>query len=183
MSTYISILRGINVSGHNMIKMDVVRQLYSELGFSDIQTFIQSGNVIFSSISSNTNQLEGAISKELHDNFGFDIPVLVLTPEELKTALNNNPFINDPIKDPAFMHLTFLSNLPDRSLIEKIPSNFFLPDEYFISGKTIYLYCPHGYGKTKLNNSFFENKLKLTATTRNLNTSNELLKLAEKISQ
>ena len=106
--------------------------------------------------------------------------MLVLTIQELKRSLEYNPFIKNQLKDPAFMHLTFLSGIPDQELVEKIHPGFYLPDEFIISGKIIYLYCPTGYGNTKLSNSFFEKKLSLTATTRNLNTSKVLLSLALK---
>jgi len=181
MTTFISILRGINVSGHNPIKMDALRQLYAGLHYSDVQTYIQSGNVIFRSAESDTRLLEKTIAAQILQTNGFRVPVLMLTLEELKSALENNPFMKDSAKDPAFMHLTFLSDNPDVFLSEKIPIENYLPDEFLISGKTIYLYCPNGYGNTKLSNTFFESKLKLTATTRNLRTAKELLALAEKI--
>ena len=181
LTTYISILRGINVSGHNPVKMDALRQLYIELGFSDIQTYIQSGNVVFRTDNTDSLLLEKTIHEKIFDSFGWKVPVIVLTINELKNSLDKNPFINSPLKDPAFMHLTFLSGLPDQELVEKIHPGFYLPDEFFISGKTIYLYCPTGYGNTKLSNTFFEKKLNLTATTRNLHTSIKLLNLAENI--
>lgn len=179
MTTYISILRGINVGGHNQIKMDSLRQLYAELGYSAIQSYIQSGNVIFNSGLSDILYLEKSIREKIFETFGLNVSVLVMTIEELKTALQNNPFVKDKMKNPAFIHLTFLSGSPDKDLVDKIPAGFYLPDEFFISGKIIYLYCPAGYGNTKLSNNFFENKLKLTATTRNLKTSSVLLSMAE----
>ena len=181
MTTYISILRGINVGGHNPIKMEALRQLYSELGYSDVQSYIQSGNIIFRSTLSDTHSLEKSIQEKILEAYRWNVAVLVLTSEELKTALGNNPFIKDNMRNQAFMHLTFLSGVPDKALLEKIPAGYYLPDEFFISGKTIYLYCPTGYGNTKLSNTFFENKLKLSATTRNLKTSSILLSLAESL--
>ena len=180
MATYISILRGINVGGHNPVKMDALRLLYAELGYSAVQSYIQSGNIIFNSSLSDILYIENSIREKIFETFGFNVSVLVLTTEELNSSLQNNPFIKDKMKNPAFMHMTFLSGLPDKELVDKIPAGFYLPDEFLISGKTVFLYCPAGYGNTKLTNNFFENKLKLTATTRNLNTSNELLNLAEK---
>jgi len=179
MTTYISILRGINVGGHNQVKMDALRQLYAELGYSSIQSYIQSGNVIFASGLSDINYLEKNIREKIFETFGLKVSVLVMTIVELKTVLENNPYIKDTMKNPAFIHLTFLSGIPDKELVEKIPTGYYLPDEFYISGKTIYLYCPAGYGNTKLSNNFFENKFRLTATTRNLKTSSVLLSMAE----
>ena len=161
--------------------MDSLRQLYTNLGYSDIQSYIQSGNVLFRTVASDTQLLQKTISDKIIETFDWKVPVLVLTSEELKTALENNPFLTDITKDQTYMHLTFLSETPDKTLLDKIPPDLYIPDEFSYSGKTIYLYCPTGYGNTKLNNSFFENKLKLTATTRNLRTTKELLVLAEKI--
>lgn len=180
MTTYISILRGINVGGYNPIKMDSLRQLYAELGFLDIQHYIQSGNVIFSTESTDTLLLEKTIHDKILSTYGWNVPVVILTAEELRNALENNPFIKESLKDPSFLHLTFLSCLPDIELVQKIQREKYLPDEFFQNGITIYLYCPSGYGRTKLTNGFFENKLNLIATTRNLKTVKELLALAEK---
>jgi uncharacterized protein (DUF1697 family) len=160
--------------------MEYLRQLYAELGFSGIQHYIQSGNVIFSSESTDTQFLEKIICEKLHAAFGWTVPVQVMTKDELRNALQNIPFINDSEKDSSFIHLTFLSIQPDKDLVEKISAENYLPDEFFINGKTIYLYCPNGYGRTKLTNSFFENKLKLIGTTRNIKTVKELLLLADK---
>ena len=181
MTSYISILRGINVGGHNPVKMEALRQLYTELGYSDIQSYIQSGNVIFRSALTDPHYLEKSIQEKFFEVFGWNVSLLVLSSEELKTALVNNPFIKDELKNTAFMHLTFLSGIPEKTHLEKIHAGHYLPDEFYISGKTIYLYCPTGYGNTKLSNTFFENKLNLTATTRNLKTSSVLLSMAENL--
>ena len=168
------------MSGHNPIKMDALRLMYAALGFSDIQSYIQSGNVIFRSESTESKILEKTITNKILQTFNSNIPVWVLTAVELKTALENNPFVKDTTKDPSFIHLTFLSETPNDSLIKQIPSEKFLPDKFSVSGKTIYLYCPNGYGNTKLSNAFFESKLKLKATSRNLRTANELLAMSQK---
>ena len=181
MKTFISLLRGINVGGHNQIKMDALREVYVSLGYSNVKSFIQSGNLIFCSEITDSHLIEKSISERILQSFGFKVPVLVLTIEELKSALDNNPFIKDTSKNPTFMHLTFLSETPDSTLVDNISTNYFSPDEFDCFDKAIYLYCPAGYGNTKLNNTFFEKKLKVTATTRNLKTSLELLILAKEI--
>ena len=181
MSIYISILRGINVGGHNQIKMDVLRQLYAELDFVDIQTYIQSGNVVFRAEATDTQTVEAAIANKIFNTLGFAVPVLVLTIDKLRKAMESNPFSSDSNMEASFQHLTFLSATPDGDLLSKIASGNYSPDEYRCSGKTIYLYCPTGYGNTKLTNTFFEKKLKLTATTRNLRTANELMAMAERL--
>lgn len=179
MTTYISILRGINVSGHKMIKMEALRQMFEGLGFKNVQTYIQSGNVIFQHKTTETQKLENKISKKVIEQFYFEIPVIVIVIEEFKEIVKNNPFIRDQSKDAAYLHVTFLSALPEKNNIEKIVEGKYNADELSILDKAIYLYCPNGYGNSKLTNRFLENKLKVLATTRNWKTTNELLRMAE----
>ena len=181
MTTYISILRGINVSGQRMIKMDALRKLYMDLKFENVQTYIQSGNVIFQSKETDSKNLEKKIAQEIFKTFSFEVPVIVMDIRELKSVVKNNPFLDDKAKDHAFLHVTFLSAEPEKEKFDKLPKEQYLPDEFELVGKAIYLYCPNGYGNTKLTNSFFESKLKVVSTTRNWKTTNELLNIAEKI--
>jgi len=182
MNTYISILRGINIGGHKKIKMDALRQMYTNLGYTEVQSYIQSGNVTFNSSETNILDIEKIISEKILQTFGFEVTVLIITADEFRNAIKTNPFQKDTLKDPAFMHLTFLSCIPENNLQDSISPADYLPDEFRIIGRTIYIYCPNGYGNTKITNNFFENKLKLTATTRNLKTCTELLSMAEKTS-
>ncbi len=181
LTTYISILRGINVSGQRMIKMDALKQMYSELGFKNIQTYIQSGNVVFQFKKSEAGKLEKMISKKLNETSGFEVPVIAKELQEIKDVLENNPFINEKHENTDHLYVTFLSEEPSKESIEKINSGQYSNDKFIIKGKTIYLFCSTGYGKTKLSNTFFENKLKLNATTRNWKTINKLADIAEKI--
>lgn len=191
MTTYISILRGINVSGKNLIKMDALRTLLSELKLQNVQTYIQSGNIVFDCITTDTEALEvpasvtDLLSKKIavviEKQFGFEVPVITMTLEDLKQSVEGNPFLKDKSKDVSFLHITFLTEVPQDVLFKTIDGNKYLPDEIQLINKTLYLYCPNGYGKTKLHNAFLENKLKVTATTRNWKTCNELIQIATKI--
>jgi uncharacterized protein (DUF1697 family) len=178
MTTYISMLRGINVGGHKKIKMDVLKQLYVELGYINVQTYIQSGNIIFQTQDTDTADLEKRISKQILKVIGLEVPVLVLKLDEMKRIVENNPFILDSTKNTASFHVTFLSAIPDTISVEKLKSTDYGEDHFEQLDKVIYVYCPTGYGTTKLTNTFFENKLKVTATCRNWKTVNELVRLA-----
>jgi len=178
MRTYISMLRGINVGGHKKIKMEVLKQLYLELGYTNVQTYIQSGNVIFRTKDTDTTELAERIMKQILKITGFEVPVLVLKLEELKETIENNPFTSDSTKNAASFHVTFLSATPDTISVEKLESSYYGEDQFELQDKIIYVYCPTGYGNTKLTNTFFENKLKVTATCRNWKTVNELVRLA-----
>ena len=177
MKTFISLVRGINVGGRNAIKMSALREMYQQLGFSNVQSLIQSGNVVFSTEISDGQTLSSLISMEILNTFGFKVPVLVLEQKELIIILEDNPYLTDSSKNPDFIHLTFLSDFPDKSQIDSI-KGIFGSDEFSFGNRVIYIYCPDGYGNTKLNNTFFENKLKLIATTRNLNTTMKILTMA-----
>lgn len=180
MHTYIAILRGINVSGTKTIKMDNLRKTFQKQGFENVTTYIQSGNVVFGTTA--TSQLAAKIAEAIKTDFGFDVPVIVLTAAELKTITENNP-MNDGTRDEAFLHITFLAENPVAFNLSHIETKIQGNEEIIISGKVVYLYCPHGYGKTKLTNTFLESKLKVAATTRNWKTTCELLRMAEETGQ
>ena len=178
MKTYICILRGINVSGKNIIKMDALKQMFESLGATNVKTYIQSGNVVFQYKDENPAALETLIISRILADFGFDVPVQVLSFEELKHIVENNPFLKDSTKDEAFLHLTFLAAPPQEIDQEVLFSKKTGNEEIVITDAAVYLYCPHGYGRTKLNNNFLENKLKVQATTRNWKTTLKLLEMA-----
>ncbi len=170
MKTYISILRGINVSGHRVIKMDALKSLYSELGFQNVRHYIQSGNVVFQYKNEDKQILANRIAKAIKESFNYDVPVIIIDDVELDKIIVNNPFNFDKSKDNTHFHITFLGNVPEPELIIKIKDFEFAPDEFLIDNQAIYLYCPKDYSNSKLTNSFFENKLKVIATTRNWKT-------------
>ena len=178
MTTFISILRGINVSGQKRIKMDALRKMYENLGFRNVTTYVQSGNVVFTSNGIEINALEQTISRQIEKDFGFDVPVIVLMADNLKQIIDNNPFAKNPNKDPAFLHVTFLSSKSDCCDFKTIKDKKQPEEDVFFTDKAVYLYCPNGYGQTKLTNNFLESKLKVTTTTRNWKTTNELLKIS-----
>ncbi len=178
-NTYIALLRGINVSGSNKIKMAELKQLFLDLGYKDVSTYIQSGNVIFTSNIKEPILIEDTIISAISKHFGYAIKVLVLTKNELTTIFNSNPFLaKDPTLDISKLYVTILNTKRDLAVIPPIEILIETSDDEFqLIENTIYLYCPNGYGKTKLNNNLFEKKLKVSATTRNWNTISKLVEL------
>jgi uncharacterized protein (DUF1697 family) len=171
-------LRGINVTGHNRIRMEDLRALVAGLGHSDVSTYIQSGNVIFrgpegADPATIARGLEAAIAAEL----GLDVAVLLRSREELAAVTGSNPFLAGGA-DPRYLHATFLGEAPAAATVNALAVPDVAPDEYRILDREIYLHTPNGYGRTKLNNAFWERKLGLPATTRNWNTVTTLLRLA-----
>jgi uncharacterized protein (DUF1697 family) len=181
MNSYIALLRGINVSGQKKIQMKDLSELFALLGFENIVTYIQSGNVVFTSKLKTPVKIAEVIEKGITKKFGFDVPVLVLEKNELQNVITHNPFIKVKGIDENRLHVTFLSGVPPKENLNKITSIEGGTDKLVITGKEIYLFCPKGYGRTKYTNSVIENKLKVKATTRNWKTVNTLLKLTEAV--
>lgn len=179
MIKFIALLRGINVSGQKKIRMSDLKSLFEDLDFTNVQTYIQSGNVMFESKTDDIKSLEVKIANGIKQKFGFDVKVIVKTCAELKYILNNNPFLKKQKANTDWVYVTFLSEEPSSISIKNLKEVIYKPEEYFIDSKTIYVLLPNGYGRAKLNNIFFENKLKVFATTRNWKTVNELFELSK----
>lgn len=175
---YLSFLRGVNVGGKKVPMADL-RLLYDELGFKNVTTYIQSGNVIFESKIAPDAALK-KIEKKLKEKFGFDISVIIRTEKELASVIKDNPFIKEKNIAEDKIYVIFLASPPDKDLLKKLMEADFGPERFIVKDKTIYLYCPVGYGEAKLNNNFFEKKLKVVATTRNWRTTNILFEMMKK---
>ncbi len=178
MTKNIAILRGINVGGKRKILMKDLRVLFEKLDFSKVETYIQTGNVVFDSGETDVFVLETKIQLAITETFGFDVSVIVRTAEEWTESIANNPFRKEKDVDIDRQHLTCMKEFPSPELLEKIKLFQYLPDRYEIIGKDVFVFCENGYGRTKITNDFFEKKLKVSATTRNWKT---VLKLHEMI--
>jgi len=177
----IAFLRGVNMTGHNMIKMADLAALFKKLGFKDAETYIQSGNVIFTDPDSGTDkEIELLIEEAIRKQLGHDISVMIRTAKELKRILLLNPFIPTEEFDQAKHATIFLKESPGQSQTEKLAGIDFPPDKFSVSGKEIFIWCPNGFGKTKLYTNFFENKMKVIGTARNWKTISNLVEIAEK---
>ena len=174
MTKYIALLRGINVSGQKKIPMADLRELLTKSGLEDVQTYIQSGNIIFKSSEEDKVELELKIHKAIKSHFGFEVPVLVMKPEALQHIFDACPFPKEQKEKSYFM---MLFSKADEALVDSV-SKLSYPNEAFkITDNAIYFYCAVGYGKAKFSNNFFERKLKVTATARNYKTMVKLVKL------
>lgn len=178
MTTYISLLRGINVSGQKKIPMTELKLLYESLVFENVTTYIQSGNVIFSSAENYESKLCDLISNKIREVFGYDVEVIIRSKNTWSEVIKNNPFIKRSEVDPKKLHVTFLSQIPVEINTDELDKVKDSTEQYVISDKEIYFYCPEGYGRTKLSNNLLERKLKVTATTRNWNTVMKLFEMA-----
>ncbi|NQX82978.1 MAG: DUF1697 domain-containing protein [Flavobacteriaceae bacterium] len=175
----IAILRGINVGGKRIILMKDLKAIFIKLGFTDVVTYIQSGNVIFDS-GNNLSNIDCAdmIEKSINIAYGFEVPVIVITADELKIFVEENPFYKLEVSDITKLHLTFLKEKPSEESVLNIETYNCKPDEFVIKDSSAYIYCEEKYHKSKLVNSFFEKKLKMSTTTRNWKTVLKLLELS-----
>jgi uncharacterized protein (DUF1697 family) len=181
MATYISFLRGVNMTGHNTIKMTDLAELFIKIGMKDAETYIQSGNVIFSETGSiPLPALSGNIEQAILKRFNYTIPVMIRTNQELNELFSSNPFLAEPDFDSSKMAVIFLHNIPSDIQILKVLDINYPPDKFRILGKEIFIYCPNGFGRTKLYTNFFEKKMGITGTARNWKTITAILNIAEK---
>lgn len=178
MTKFITLLRGINVSGQKLIKMEALRAAMQELPFQGVSTYIQSGNILLSSDGKNGPEIGRMIREKILERFGFDVPVIVVTPKDLETAVLENPFASKTTGDSTQPYIGFLSHIPDAADIEVLKAIDFGPDEFTVKGKRIYLWYAHSAGNTKLSNAVIEKKLRVTSTARNWKTVRKLIALS-----
>lgn len=175
MNTYICLLRGINVGGHKKIKMADLKTLFTSLGYNDVVTYIQSGNIIFKSHETSIDEITAVIKKAIVSTYGFEVPVFVLTRAMLTQVYENYVLSPECI---ASSYFTLLHTVPSTKDIA-IVNNLELPNEHFVATENcVYIYPEKGYGKAKATNTFFEKKLNVVATTRNYKTIVKLLELS-----
>jgi uncharacterized protein (DUF1697 family) len=173
-STYVCLLRGINVSGQKIVKMDKLRAAFEALGFADVKTYVQSGNVVFKAPTQDSAKLIKKIEEKVLREFGFSVPVVVKTSDEISAVIKKNPFLKEKGIDLSRLHVTFLSQAPEKTAVKMLDAIAAGADRFHCLGETVYLHCPNGYGETKLSNNAFEKVLSVRATTRNWKTVNQL---------
>jgi len=168
------------MAGHNKIKMTDLAALFKDKGFRNAETFIQSGNVVFTDPGERSvNEITTLVESSILERFGLDVPALVRSIPDLKKIISANPFISVTDFDPARMAVMFLHEEPSENGLEKIKDVDYPPDKFMIIGREIYIWCPNGFGRTKLYTNFFEGRMKVIGTARNWNTVNTILELAE----
>ena len=175
MKTYIALLRGINVGGHKKVPMAELRDLLNKNGFSDIKTYIQSGNVIFKVAETNVQEIENSIQKSIANHFGFEVSVMVRTRQQLQKIFDNCPFSKDKKINSYF---AILSSSPNKDLVKEACEKTYENEECEIANDCLYFYSDKGYGNAKFSLNFFERKLKVNATARNYKTMLKLLSLS-----
>lgn len=181
MTTHLALLRGINVSGHNMIKMDALKTALENIGFSKVQTYVQSGNIFVSTAEESAAKVGFIIKQEIFKVFGGDVPVIIISAADLEACFSNNPFLKDNDLDTKKLYVAFVSKELRSENINDLKISQFKPDSAHLDGNRIFIKYAVGAGKTRLDQKYIEKKLNLTATIRNWNTIIQLLKMYKEI--
>ncbi|MDR0229209.1 MAG: DUF1697 domain-containing protein [Flavobacteriaceae bacterium] len=176
---FIALLRGINVSGQKIIKMTDLKTLCEGLAFTDVQTYIQSGNIVFRSSLNSSEKIGKQLELAIEKHYGFEVPICIFTLADFTSILEKNKLYTKEKENQ--LYLTYLNGEADFTLQQDIETKKVEGDEILFSSKAVYLYVSQGYGKTKLTNVLIENKLKVKATTRNWKTSGKLLEMAQEL--
>ena len=174
---YVSLLRGINVGGHRKIPMAELRRTYEALGFSPVKSYIQSGNVVFGGGAASAASVARRIHEAIETTFGFAVPVILRTADEMEAVVRGNPFQTGGA-DPTKLHVTFLAAAPSDQAASEFAAYRVGPDELRLIGREAYLHCPEGLARTKLTPAFLERALGSVSTTRNWRTVNTVLEMA-----
>ncbi len=170
-----AILRGINVSGQNIIRMEELRHQLSNSGFEDVSTYIQSGNIFFSVKKVEKEKLRNKIAKCIKDNFGFDVIVIIKTKVDIQQILDNDPFIRNPEVKTSELYYSMLTEVPGQENIQKLAEVKLQDEEFVLKADVVYIRYPSGAGQSKFGNNIIEGKLKVGASARNWNTMNKIL--------
>jgi len=179
MPVYISMLRGINVGGHKRIKMDRLRASFEALGFTQVKTYIQSGNVVFKTAKNSPAALSRKIEGRILKDFGFSASVITRTAEEISKTIVSNPFLKEPGIDLEKLHVMFLSEAPAPPALKKLAELIATPDQCRCSNEEIYFYFPNGVSQSVLMKSPVDRILAVVTTTRNWKTVNSVHKMCQ----
>jgi uncharacterized protein (DUF1697 family) len=179
MTRCVSLFRGINVGGNQIVRMDALKGLHTSLGLRDVQTYIQSGNVVFTSDSEDVAQIQKSIEDGFAQSFDFSVKVMVRTASQLNAIIENNPFHNQPLKETNRILTMFLESYPVSTALEDIQNSYNGPEEIHIIGQEAFIYYSEGMGRSKLTTSLLEKKMKTAGTARNWNTVLKLKSMME----
>ncbi len=174
---FIVLLRGINVGGNNKIKMAELRNLLTAAGFQSVKTYIQSGNIVLNADETDENTISSTIKTLIAAHYGYQIEVLTISVSDYKTVMENNPFPDVPVESYKFLAVTLLSDVPVLDNLQAIEAKQQPSEQLKIVGKAFYMFCPNGYGKTKLDNKTIEKTLQVKATTRNWRSMLKILEM------
>ncbi|HEY7343502.1 MAG TPA: DUF1697 domain-containing protein [Ktedonobacterales bacterium] len=169
MTTYIALLRGINVGGHRLIKMANLKAMFEAMGFGAVQTYIQSGNVVFRADEAEA-PLRQRIEQRIAATFGFPVTVTLRTHDALARVITACPFAPDALAEGEHLYVALLAETPTSTGIERLLASKTEPDEFRVVGREVYLLYRQNMRATQLTNNMLESRLGIQATSRNWRT-------------
>ena len=178
-TTYVALLRGINVGGKNLLPMKALADLFRDEGAADVSTFIASGNVVFDASPTLAAALGPRIERRIAADFDLQVPVVLRSAAELAEAVARNPFATRG-SDEKLLYVMFLAHAPSVAATRALDPDRSPPDEFAVVGRELYLRLPNGAGRTKLTNAYFDKALATVSTARNWRTTRKLLELASR---
>lgn len=178
---YAALLRGINVGGNKIIKMDLLRQLCESLGLDGAQTLLQSGNVVFRSAIKDREKLTKQIGSGIEKEFGFEVRVVVRSSVDLRRVIAKNPFKAAKTPNLSSFLVMFLDGKPTAQAFAELRGAYKGPEEMHLASEELYIYYTDGVGRSKLTNDLIQRKLQVTGTARNWNTVGKLLEMTERL--
>jgi uncharacterized protein (DUF1697 family) len=179
MATYISMLRGINILGRKRVEMSRLREMLEGMGFGQVRTYINSGNVVFKTGKSATSALSKKIEERMMAEFGFSALVITRTASELERAIEGNPFVRESRSDPSRVFIGFLTQAPKADAVERLQARAAKAEQAHCCSKEIYVYYVEGMGRAKLlTHGVLERVLAVSVTMRNWNTVSKLHEMA-----
>lgn len=177
MPRYVALLRSVNVGGHGRIGMKELRDSFEGLGYGNVVTYIQTGNVLFDAWSKSEAAVVSAIEERLDQDFGDSPAVILRSVPELLRVGRASPYAKAGA-DPARHHVTFLAEQPEKKKVTSLVLPASGRDKLVVDGREVYVHTPDGYGTSKLSGAFLERRLGVLSTTRNWNTVTKLCALA-----
>ena len=177
-TTFLALLRGINLGPKNKISMPDLAELFSSAGCTDVRTYIQSGNVIFQGTAELVGGLSELITTQIQKRFGHKVPVMLRTTREMREVIRENPFLKEGAAEDV-LHVMFLADLPEPGAVKSLDPGRSPPNRFNVRGKEVYLLFPEGFARTKLTSSYFDSKLGTIGTVRSWRTVTKLLELME----
>jgi uncharacterized protein (DUF1697 family) len=175
----VALLRGINVGGKNILPMKDLVAIFVAAGCTNVQTYIQSGNVIFTASASVSARLPAILTARINKRFGYQVPVILRSANQLGKIIRNNPFLKAGAPENT-LHVMFLAGLPAPQRVASLDPQRCPGDSFHLSGQEVFLHLPNGAGKSKLTNAWFDSRLATIGTTRNWRTALKLFELMQK---